>query len=212
MRIKNIATADQRAAVTAAIEAARLVVDRIAEAKLLELAIPDREDGVTAYRPLNVWGEGTTDKDERFCTREWLWCDVAGEDGHHRLTDDDVTKLTELLRNAADRDPNVFNPGELASGAWELDLDAVLAAAGSDAAERLVALIGELQLEDIDLDDLVDTAGAPMPPASHDEVIAANDAIQEANDNGVTAQAQFLVDKLGETEAFAAVKLCGSNA
>lgn len=213
MRITTIVTSGQRAAVEAALTAARLVVARIEEAKLLELAVPDREDGIAAYKPLNVWGAGE-DSGELYCTREMLWCDVEGETNHHRLTGADVAELTGLLRTAAEQDPNVFNPGELASGAWELDLDAVLALGAADAADRLVALIAELKVDEIDLDDLVhDTASRRASDdfnngEAHDAVHGDQEEIaSEVNNGGVRDQARFLIDRLGEAEAFAAVKI-----
>ncbi|HEX8345354.1 MAG TPA: hypothetical protein VF657_11575 [Actinoplanes sp.] len=57
-------------------------------------------------------------------------------DGHHILRPDDVRQVEAFLKTAGDTEPYLFQPGEPASGAWQLDIDAVLRAYHDDAAAQ----------------------------------------------------------------------------
>ncbi len=134
MRITTITTDEQRIAVLHAAEAATLVADRLPGAHLIELAAQDCPEGIIrAYDLFQVW-PAPVDSPQ-------LWCDHVPYDGWEpagKLTDEDVDRIQWLLRAAGEADPNVFDPGELAATAWQLDIPKVLAVAEYDAVGRLL--------------------------------------------------------------------------
>jgi hypothetical protein len=205
MRITTITTADQRSAVTTAAIAAGLIQERLDTAVLAEFAAEDNAgQGRFPYRLLTVWSDGE-DSGEIYCTRELLWSTDAEHGPTHGLSTDDVLRIETVIKSAGDLDPNIFGAGELAQGVWELDLEAILTAAEGDAAARLVELIGERGITDVDLDDLVDTAAATNDGQP-------TTVPMDVAEGGIDEQARYLIRQLGETEAFAAVGLLGRSA
>lgn len=200
MRLTTITTQDQRRAVLFAGQAARLIVDRIEEAALIELSAVQEPDPVgpgqvittAKYALFSVWpaAEG----------EEPLWADDPQRGPVHRLTDQDVREVERLLTLAGETDPNIFMPDELANGVWQLLLPAVLAADESEAATRIVHHIRlDVEMSDLDLDDLVNETGA--------EHGACEDQVQKVIGGSVHDKALFLLRHLGEREAWSAVEI-----
>lgn len=192
MRITTIDTADQRDAVNAAAAAARIVVRCIPGAKLLELASEVAEGVDEKYLPLAAWSDTT----ELGGTRLWSTLD---DDTRDMLGGADYTEVTNWLRTAGQADPNVFGPGDLAVGVWELHLDAVLKL---DADEDADAIVDYLEASDMPDDAirqvLVDVAAEHH--GAHDDIAG---LIDEAMAGGSETQARFLVNLLGGFAAHA---------
>lgn len=133
----KITNARQRAAVAAAAQAATIIRNRLADAALIELAREDSPlDGVVKYQLLNVWSAGESHGWLVPSTARWLWSAATDHDGYHLLRTDEVRQVEAFLKTAGDTEPFLFEPGELASGAWELDINAVLSAHQDDAAAQ----------------------------------------------------------------------------
>lgn len=194
MRITAINTAEQRRAVTEAAAAARLILAKLDDADLVELAAND-EPPVTKYQLLNIWSDGTDQPTST--TRTLLWSDVADfpQANHAALTSDDAATLQKMLAVAGETDPNVFGPGELAGGVWELRLREVIALDGSDQVAKLVAEVDRLDLGEQDLYVLVHEAYAGQDAEGDDA------DVEQVNAGGVQSQCAYLVDKFGYDQA-----------
>ncbi|MBB2940512.1 hypothetical protein FB565_000216 [Actinoplanes lutulentus] len=126
MRIITVTTADERAAVTAAAQAATIIRNRFNTAALIDVASNDSPvDGDAKYDLLNIWSAGES-RDRTFHDPTWLWSVVADHGGHRLLPANEVRQVQTLLRTAGETNPYLFEPGELGANCWELDLDAVL--------------------------------------------------------------------------------------
>lgn len=205
MRITKIETAEQRDAVTRAATAAALIVERLDGAEIAEFSAIDNEaSGLHSYRLLNVWGGGE-DRGTDYCTRPHLWCNDGKAGPDHGLTADDVLRIETLVRGAGEMDPNVFAAGELAGGVWDLDLLALAKHDEDAATARLVKVIADRGIDEIDIDELVEEAAAP-PNGEAAEVP------DEVSNGGPAEQARYLIQKLGQSEAFAAIGLLGRSA
>lgn len=201
MRITTIVTADQREAISQAGIACRLIAERFnGGAALAEIASENNLDyGFTQWQLLNVWGPGE-DHGTAYNTREHLWCNDAEQGPNHGLTADDVARIQTIIQHAGGLDPNIFGICDLADGVFDLDITKVLEMVGDDEKAKLVFLIEELGITEIDLDDLVETAACP-PNGEPAEVP------DEVTNGGIAEQAAFLIQRLGFDEAAAAVKI-----
>jgi len=207
MRIRTVQTPEQFAAVVHAAEAARIIVHRLPQASMLELAA-EKVPGIDKYDLFNVWPSGTGNQ---------LWTDAGAADGP--LTDDDVDRITSLLAAAGESDPNVFEPGELASGAWQLFLHDVLKTDLDLTVERLgIHAFIDVGLSEDKLAGLIRDTAANSGTGSPDDDVNpshpdARAVVAKATiDAGAYAQVAYLIEHLGEPTAWSAVEIYAAAA
>lgn len=196
MRITTIDTTDQRTAVGYAAAACRIILASLPTATMVELASENcPQEGTTKYDLWNVWADkAAADIDQAGADGQWLWSDVEDHAGRAALPGIDQAAVKMWLGKAGEIDPNVFEPGELAAGAWELLIPKVLQVEADDTVDQLVDLIEESDLTIEDLDELINSASTVEHRYEPD------------GDDDSEARVRYLVDRLGSQDAATSVE------
>lgn len=187
MRITTIDTSEQREAVGHAAEACRIILKIFPTATMVELASENcPQEGTTKYDLWNIWADkAAADHRQAGADGQWLWCDVTDHPAHSTLTVSDQADIKMWLGKAGEIDPNVFEPGELAAGAWELNIPKVLEVEADDTAEYLVDAIEQSDLTDNDLDETIAGVGGT------------DDYISGDHTNTTEGRVRFLIERIG---------------
>ncbi|MFB8290211.1 hypothetical protein [Kitasatospora purpeofusca] len=103
----------------------------------------------------------------------------------------------------------------------DIEADAALSTAGEQAAERLLALAYELQVEDVDLDEAVHHAAATYGSTAGQSIEDENDTLiddiydeagrqaAEVNNGGLPDQVRYLVVQYGTDRAEEIIRAAG---